>query len=135
MGVRLIAVRDADTLISVSRELGQRGHGYLCWSPRRVLLASQSVARLAHIIQRLVHAPGSDFDSVLDSVHPQGLYNSANGTIRKGYHKTWRIERVELRHLPERFAELHSEGFSRVGIVAVAECNWTIRTGATVEKH
>jgi len=91
MGVRLIPLRNGDELVSVSRELGKRAWGYVLYDgPRRVLLASQS-----------------------------GLYNAVNGTIQKRYHKTWRIERVALQDLPQRFTELQAEGYRRNGWSAI----------------
>jgi hypothetical protein len=128
MGVRLIPVRPCDELIQVDRELGMRKNGgYVLYDGhRRVVLVSQSVARIADVIRQLIHAPGSDFDPQLDSCYSQGLYALLNGGIQKRYHKTWRIERVELRDLPHRFAELRSEGFRQCGIVATSEANWKI---------
>jgi len=128
-GVRLIPVRACDELIQVDRELGMRKNGgYVLYDGhRRVLLASQSVARLADVIRQLIHAPGSDFDAELDSCYSQGLYSLLNGGILKRYHKTWRIERLELRDLPCRFAELRLDGFRQCGIVTTSESSWNIK--------
>jgi hypothetical protein len=131
MGVRLIALRNCDELVSVSKELGKRAWGYVLYDgPRRVLLASQSVSALAAIVQQLVRIPGNDFDPVLDHVYSQGLYNAVNGAIQKRYHKTWRIERVALQDLPQRFTELQADGYRRSAVVASSEPNWVIRRGA-----
>lgn len=128
MGVRLIPVRPCDELSEVDRELGMRKNGgYLLYDGHhRVLLAGQSVARLADLIGQLIRSPGSDFDAELDSCYSQGLYSLLNGGIQKRFHKTWCIERVELRDLPRRFAELQNEGFRQCGIVATSESSWKL---------
>jgi len=131
MVIRLIALRDCDDLVNCQRELGTRGWGYILFDGhRRVLLAAQSVAKLAHVVQQLIRAPGSNFDPDLDGVWPQGLYSLLGGAIQKRYHKTWRCEKLELKHLPQRFAELKSDGYRQVGIVAGSESNWTIGHGS-----
>ena len=129
--VRLITVREGDQLIACYKELGKRGSGFLLHDKlKRFLLASQSVAMLARIVQQLIRTPGSNTDVLLDSVHSQGLYTLLQGTIRKGAHKSWLIERCPLNDLPRRFAELQSDGYARVGIVAASESNWTIKRNA-----
>ena len=124
MTVRLIALRPGDSIASCEREIGHRGTGYVCWDrQKRVLLASQSVAKLANVIQQIVRQ-GGDFDPALDMVYSQAFYSLLNGTTKGQYTKGWRVEKLGLADLPTRFQEVQAMGFQKVGIVCSAETCW-----------
>ena len=126
MTVRLIALRPGDSIASCEREIGHRGTGYVCWDRQnRVLLASQSVAKLASVVQQIVRQ-GGDFDPALDMVYSQAFYSLLNGTTKGQYTKGWRVEKLGLVDLPTRFQEVQAMGFQKVGIVCSAETCWKI---------
>ena len=126
MTVRLIALRPGDSIVSCDRELGHRGTGYVCYDrQRRVLLASQSVAKMANVIQQIVRQ-GGEFDPALDMVYSQAFYAQLNGTTKGQYTKGWRVKKLGLADLPTRFQEVQAMGFQKVGIVCSAQACWKI---------
>lgn len=127
MTVRLIPVLPVDRIVHCDRELGQRHHGYVyvLWDRhKRLLLTSQSISRLASVVQALVRC-GGEFD-LEDNIYPQALYNLVNGHVKGQFTKNWRAERVLLRDLPTRFTELQQQGFAKSGIVCSSEVCWKI---------
>ena len=123
--IRIVSIGPEQRLVRVSRELGSRGDGFLVFDrTHKVVLVSQSLAKTAAVIQRLVRA------GILDAwmhVRSQGLYSCSRDQIKSRSHKGWSCERICLLDLPERLAEVRTEGFAQVAVVTGSQCSWEIR--------
>ena len=124
MQIRIVSVGADETLVRVSRELGARGNAFIVYDrTRKVCIVSQSVAKTAALIRRLVDA------RLLNdwmAVHPQGLYNVLGDKIAARAHKGWLAERVALSDLPERLAQVRSDGVAQVAIATCHPASWEI---------
>jgi len=124
--IRIVSIGPEQRLVRVSRELGSRGDGFLVFDrTHKLCLVSQSVAKIAAVIQRLVRA------GILDAwmhVHSQGLYACSRDQIKSRSHKGWVCERVSLCDLPERLAEVRTEAFAQVAVVTGGQAiSWEVR--------
>jgi hypothetical protein len=124
--IRIVSIGPEQRLVGVTRELGSRGDGFVVYDrTHKVCLVAQSLAKTAAVIQRLVSA------GILDAwmhVHSQGLYGASSDQIKSRTHKGWYAERVALCDLPERLAEVRTEGFAQVAIVTGGQGgSWEVR--------
>jgi hypothetical protein len=124
MQIRIVSVGADEVLVRVTRELGARGDGFLVYDrTRKVCIVSQSIAKTAALIRRLVDA------RLLDdwmALHPQGLYNVLGDKIAARAHKGWMAERVALCDIAERLSQVRSHGFAQVAIATTHPINWEV---------
>eukprot|EP00966_Prymnesium_polylepis_P221471 5123037-Prymnesium_polylepis.5 len=88
-----------------------------------VCIVSQSIAKTAALIRRLVDA------RLLDdwmALHPQGLYSVLGDKIAARAHKGWVAERCALCDLPERLAQVRNHGFAQVAIATTHPNSWEV---------
>ena len=124
--IRILSIGPNERLARVTRELGARGAGILVYDrTRKLLLVSQSAAKSAAVINKLVTA--RLLPEWMD-LHSQGIYNVLGDQIKARAHKGWYAEMVELCDMPERLAQVRRDGYSQV---AIASCNpacWEIES-------
>ena len=112
--IRIVTIAPDEVLSRVTKELSHRGGVYIVTDrTRKLALVSQSVAKIAAVIQRLVEA------GVLDkwqTLHSQGIYSLLKNQIRSNFHKGWAAVRCELNEVPARLAAIRKDGYAQVAV-------------------
>lgn len=119
----ILELKEGDRLVRVERELGTRGHVFLCWCRHgRFLLISQRLPSIAKAINQLATAD-------VDKVSWQSLYRLVHEQLKtKNVTKGYRAIAVPVEKAKAEVNKLLSERtFQQIGILTDVPQRWLVR--------
>ena len=121
LSFRLIEVEPGSKL-ECERELHSKGHCYAAQDRRRqYLVLGQRVAAIRDIIREVV---GED-------VKLSSLYEAAAHELKRGYHYSFKVEKLKLSQLPD-FTESLGGRYERVLVAAAQPGAWKVLPNTAV---
>ena len=122
--MRLLPITNGERLVRVSRELRHRGDVYIVADRfHRCLLIGQSVPKLAAAVNSI-------FKDTEDQVSYQAFYHMLKGGLKRGYHKGWKITRIQLSEAPLFWDHARSEKpYQMAGYVCDHPLAYELATG------